>query len=433
MFKVKRLLYALMLLSMVMFFPVTAFAAAPYWNQYYTPPDGTATPASPSGVTPAVQYIFNEKTLSDGLFLNATKYRADFISPEDGADYGIVTFENNGVQYIPSAAAAGKTIKFKVYGGNEADEWSDGGIEFTVNVNIQPTEGSSNTNLLNLSYQAGDGAVIDVPDFQTDVLEYTVRLPVGTPLDVPFKLYGSAEDINAVISQTSDVTGYAKRSSTITVTAENGATTQTYTVFFSVEPPSVPAGIIIDGEYISDGAWLLVSTEETIEMVVTHGAGEAGYGSLKGQTDNFDLFHIGVGGWGVYPNIYFLVRVKAENEGTAVLTVDFYQEQTSKYEGLTPAETIHITLTTYRADYSRVDTAIMEADALNRDNYKDFSGVEAAVSAVDRDKSIGEQTEVDAMAEAIENAVAALVYKDADYTQLDAAIASARALNKDSY
>ena len=79
MFKVKRLLYALMLFSMVMFFPVTAFAAAPYWNQYYTPPDGTATPASPSGVTPAVPYIFIKKTLSDGIFINETKNKHDLI------------------------------------------------------------------------------------------------------------------------------------------------------------------------------------------------------------------------------------------------------------------------------------------------------------------------------------------------------------------
>ena len=63
------------------------------------------------------------------------------------------------------------------------------------------------------------------------------------------------------------------------------------------------------------------------------------------------------------------------------------------------------------ADYTKVDEAIARANALNKDNYKDFSGVEAAVKAVVRDKSITEQSEVDAMAKAIEDAIAALEQK----------------------
>ena len=85
------------------------------------------------------------------------------------------------------------------------------------------------------------------------------------------------------------------------------------------------------------------------------------------------------------------------------------------------------------ADYTKVDAAIAKANALNKDNYKDFSAVEAAVNAVVRDKNITEQSEVDAMAKAIEDAIVALQYKDADYTKVDAAIAKANALNKDSY
>ena len=85
------------------------------------------------------------------------------------------------------------------------------------------------------------------------------------------------------------------------------------------------------------------------------------------------------------------------------------------------------------ADYTKVDAAIAKANALNKDNYKDFTGVEAAVNAVVRDKNITEQSEVDAMAKTIEDAIAALQYKDADYTKVDAAIAKANALNKDNY
>ena len=85
------------------------------------------------------------------------------------------------------------------------------------------------------------------------------------------------------------------------------------------------------------------------------------------------------------------------------------------------------------ADYTKVDAAIAKANALNKDNYKDFTAVEAAVKAVVRDKNITEQSEVDAMAKAIEDAIAALQYKGADYTKVDAAIAKANALNKNDY
>ena len=85
------------------------------------------------------------------------------------------------------------------------------------------------------------------------------------------------------------------------------------------------------------------------------------------------------------------------------------------------------------ADYSSVDAAIAKANALEKDNYKDFSAVEAAINTVVRDKNITEQGEVDAMAQAIENAITALQYKDADYTKGDEAIAKANALNKDAY
>ena len=85
------------------------------------------------------------------------------------------------------------------------------------------------------------------------------------------------------------------------------------------------------------------------------------------------------------------------------------------------------------ADYAKLDEAIAKVNALNKDNYKDFSGVEAAVNAVVRGKSFTEQSEVDAMAKAIEDAIAALQYKGADYTKVDATIAKANALNKNDY
>ncbi len=72
-----------------------------------------------------------------------------------------------------------------------------------------------------------------------------------------------------------------------------------------------------------------------------------------------------------------------------------------------------IAMTYLPADYTKVDAAIAKANALNKNDYKDFSGVESAVKAVVRDKNITEQSEVDAMAKAIEDAIAALEKKPA--------------------
>lgn len=70
-----------------------------------------------------------------------------------------------------------------------------------------------------------------------------------------------------------------------------------------------------------------------------------------------------------------------------------------------------LTLTYKPADYTAVDAAIDKAGALNRDDYTDFSAVDAAINAVDRSKNITQQADVDAMAKAIETALGALVVK----------------------
>ena len=85
------------------------------------------------------------------------------------------------------------------------------------------------------------------------------------------------------------------------------------------------------------------------------------------------------------------------------------------------------------ADYTAVDAAIARATALDSSLYTNYSAVEDSINSVDRAKSKVQQTEVDAMAKAIEDAVSALQYKGADYTKVDEAIAKANALNKDAY
>ena len=123
---------------------------------------------------------------------------------------------------------------------------------------------------------------------------------------------------------------------------------------------------------------------------------------------------------GTYP-----VEVTADNckaySGNITITAD------------TATHTQTIAMTYLPADYTKVDAAIAKANKLNKDDYKDFSGVDSAMNAVMRDKNITEQSEVDAMAKKIEDAIAALQYKDADYAKVDEAIAKANALKKDDY
>ena len=103
---------------------------------------------------------------------------------------------------------------------------------------------------------------------------------------------------------------------------------------------------------------------------------------------------------GTYP-----VEVTADNckaySGNITITAD------------TATHTQTIAMTYLPADYTKVDEAIAKANALNKDEYKDFSAVEAAVKAVVRGKNITEQSEVDKMAKDIEDAIAALEKKPA--------------------
>ena len=101
---------------------------------------------------------------------------------------------------------------------------------------------------------------------------------------------------------------------------------------------------------------------------------------------------------GTYP-----VEVTADNckayTGNVTITSD------------TATHTQTIAMTYLPADYTKVDEAIAKANALNKDAYTNFTAVEEAINAVVRDKNITEQDKVDAMAKAIEDAMAALVEK----------------------
>ena len=86
-----------------------------------------------------------------------------------------------------------------------------------------------------------------------------------------------------------------------------------------------------------------------------------------------------------------------------------------------------------KADYTTVNEAVDKANALNKDDYVDFSAVKNAIDAVKYDKDYTGQETVEGYAKAIEKAIKGLKLRSADYTAVDAALAKVNALNGDLY
>lgn len=102
---------------------------------------------------------------------------------------------------------------------------------------------------------------------------------------------------------------------------------------------------------------------------------------------------------------------KVNEAKTAVVRNLLRNEQATVDEYATAIENAIKALEYKGADYSKVDEAIAKAEALDKNQYKDFSAVEAAVKAVVRGKNITEQADVDAMAKTINDAISALEKK----------------------
>lgn len=162
-------------------------------------------------------------------------------------------------------------------------------------------------------------------------------------------------------------------------------------------------------------------------------------------TDPSITGHVGSGSWsdaekfnaymhGVSSNYSDAQSYK--NLGTRAENSAYYMGAKSSKEATAIFDSVIaklLNMTYAGADYTDVDAAIKRANSLNKDNYKDFSKVEDAINAVNRDKDITEQEVVNGYADAINEAIDQLEYKAADYTEVDKAIEKANKLNKDNY
>lgn len=100
------------------------------------------------------------------------------------------------------------------------------------------------------------------------------------------------------------------------------------------------------------------------------------------------------------------VNKMTDEEASAVKLEDYFEGWTPAYytSGDVKPEPV-------AADYTAVDEAVKAAEALNKDDYEDFSAVTKAIEAVDRTLTSEEQSKVDAMAKAITDAINGLVKK----------------------
>lgn len=156
--------------------------------------------------------------------------------------------------------------------------------------------------------------------------------------------------------------------------------------------------------------------------------GHVGSGSWS-DAEKFNAYMHGVSSNYSDAQSYKNLRTRAENSA-------YYMGAKSSKEATAIFDSVIaklLSMTYAGADYTDVDAAIKRANSLNKDNYKDFSKVEDAINAVNRDKDITEQEVVNGYAKAINEAIDHLEYKDADYTKVTEAIEKANNLNKDNY
>ncbi|WP_279074258.1 family 20 glycosylhydrolase [Amedibacillus dolichus] len=108
-------------------------------------------------------------------------------------------------------------------------------------------------------------------------------------------------------------------------------------------------------------------------------------------------------------SVYTDESVKVLNDATAAVIRNKRVTEQAVVDGYADAINKAVEGLVFKAaDYSKVDQAIEKANALNKKDYKNFELVEKAINAVERGLDIRSQDKVDAMAAAIEEAIANL-------------------------
>lgn len=374
--KKRLLLISLTLLTCVSLLSTGALAAGAFLcaKPYYTNPQpGTAVPASETGATPAEPFSYSETSLfgegnswfsCDGASYDDIVFEAVFTQIDGIINYGTVEFSKTKpyITYYPDRSVAEKTVTFQVKAKYMQQEVT-GNFKWTVNVGAVPSEGSNDATLSALSYSVNGGTSIPVSVFEPDVEDYAIYLPYGSTIGQNIELNGTTADKNAQIStKTAASASYSETKASITVTAENGATTKTYTVAFRVRPPEVEPGVTINGVAYEDGDTAVIYTNGDYKLRVTHGFGETCEGTAKVISSNLTIINSGEHS-GVYPTNTQSYTIVTGAEGEAKVTVEFYNLNYSEIKDDTqPVKTL--TLTIEIIDYVAVQSIVLDKQSL---------------------------------------------------------------------
>jgi len=215
-----------------------------------------------------LRYRYANSNSNDGNFCGIRSMLVD------GVDSATVVFPNlsNGVwsvynysTYVFKNLTEGThTIKLIMspdkYDENMSRSKNDMNLDHLELIKQGPETNSTDATLKDLQV---DGET--VTDFAATTTTYAVELPAGTTV-VP-SVTETVNDLNAnaVVSQASALPG----TTTILVTAEDGVTTTTYTVNFTVKPMSTDAtlkDLQVDGETVTDFA--ATTTTYAVELPV---------------------------------------------------------------------------------------------------------------------------------------------------------------------
>lgn len=261
----------------------------PYAVSFATPENGTlALEADGTPLTSGAELVSGTQvTLS---VIPATGYKVVFGSLKVYCTNGVT----KNLQLAPVSGESGK------YTFTMPEEPVTVEVEFEA----KPAQPSSDARLRSLQYKVGTdnpGTFIPVPDFTAVRKEYTVTLPSATAGNAQITLSGTPADVGATLpSDPATVTlsgGFG--TATLTVTAEDCSTAETYTVNFQkaetakyiVTIATVAGGTITvtdaTGKVINSGDVVADGAELTLTNTAVPGYTFSKY--MAGNTDYTDV------------------------------------------------------------------------------------------------------------------------------------------------
>ena len=395
-----------------------AFAATHSNYSYYTPSTYTALQTALNGVTEGLDITHQSEVNAMATAINTaiSNLRAN-TADYSGVDAALATIPADLSKYTDSTAAAVIVARNAV---DRSLTTADQDDVDTMAANIRAAV--ADLELKGADYSAVDAAIATIP---SDLSVYTsssraaveqalTNVVRGLNIEHQSEVDAMAAAIsNAVAALELDYADYTAVNAAIT--AANAAIANTNYTDASIAAVRAAIDAVVYN--------LKSSEQERVNAMATaiNNAVEA----LTYKPLDLTNYNAAVARIPADTTIYTDATVSAVNK--ALSAADAFKAvnnitKQSEFDALVTALNSAITALRLKgADYTAVDNAIAAFNALNKSLYKDVTAVQSAINAVQTGLDITHQSEVDAMAQAINDAINALEYKDADYSAVIAA------------